>query len=73
MLAEENYHHESIPGWVEYRINYPAFWKEDFTRNFKDESQYKLFDEKKYIRYLLMKIAPLWPSGLGILININTR
>ena len=34
LLSETNMHHSSIPNNIQFRINFPFFWKEDFVNNF---------------------------------------
>ena len=34
LLSEVNMHHSSIPNNIQFRVNYPFFWKEDFVNNF---------------------------------------
>ena len=34
LLSEINMHHSSIPNNIQFRINFPFFWKEDFVNNF---------------------------------------
>ena len=63
LLSDENAHHQSIPSFAHYRINFPFFWPDELIRNFDPTSVARIYEEQKYVRYLHGKIATHWPKG----------
>ena len=63
LLTDANSHHQSIPHFAHYRINYPFFWSDELIRNFDPTDVTRIYQEQAYVRYLHSKIATHWPKG----------
>ena len=73
LLTDTNAHHQSIPHFAHYRVNFPFFWPDELIRNFDPVNVQRIYQEQNYIRYLHGKVATSWPSGLGGIDALNEK